>query len=63
MRHAHGFDQFGAGDSGCTGAVDDHAGPGDIAPGQAQRIDQAGRGDDRGAVLIVVEDRNVEQLL
>src|SRR5581483_8312171 len=26
------------------------------------RVDQAGGGDDRGAVLVVVEDGNVEQL-
>ena len=34
----------------------------DVAAGQMQRIDQAGRRDDRGAVLVVVEHRNVEQL-
>jgi hypothetical protein len=27
-----------------------------------QRIDETGRRDDRGAVLVVVEHRNVEQL-
>ena len=34
----------------------------DVAPGQLQRVDQPGGGDDRGAVLVVVEDRDVEQL-
>ena len=34
----------------------------DVAPGELQRVDQAGRGDDRGAVLVVVEDRDVHQL-
>ena len=34
----------------------------DVAAGQMQRVDQPGGGDDRRAVLIVVEDRNVHQL-
>ena len=33
----------------------------DVAPGQVQRIDQARGRDDRGAVLVVMEHRNVEQ--
>ncbi len=33
-----------------------------VAAGQMQRVDQAGGGDDRGAVLVVVEDRDVHQL-
>ena len=33
----------------------------EVAPGQMQRIDQAGGGDDGGAVLVVVEDGNVHQ--
>ena len=32
------------------------------AAGQVERVDQAGGGDDRGAVLVVVEDRDVHQL-
>ncbi len=32
-----------------------------VAAGQMQRIHQAGGGDDRGAVLVVMEDRDVEQ--
>ena len=31
-------------------------------PVRLQRVDEAGRGDDRGAVLVVVEDRDVHQL-
>ena len=34
----------------------------DVAAGEVERVDQTGRRDDRGAVLIVVEDRDVEQL-
>ena len=33
----------------------------DVAAGEIERIDQAGGGDDRGAVLVVVEHRDVEQ--
>ena len=35
----------------------------DVAAGQLERVDEAGGGDDRGAVLVVVEDGDVEQLL
>ena len=34
----------------------------DVAPGEIERVDQAGGRDDRGAVLVVVEHRDVEQL-
>ena len=34
----------------------------DVAAGQFERIDQAGGGDDGGAVLVVMKHRNVEQL-
>ena len=34
----------------------------DLAAGQVERVEQAGGGDDRGAVLVVVEHRDVEQL-
>ena len=33
-----------------------------LAAGQVERVDQPGGGDDRGAVLVVVEDRDVHQL-
>ena len=32
-----------------------------VAAGEFERVDQAGGGDDGGAVLVVMEDRNVEQ--
>ena len=50
-----------AGDAGGAGAVAHQLGFLDVAAGQVQRIDQAGGGDDRGAVLVVVEHRDVEQ--
>ena len=62
MRQAHGLDQLDAGDAGGTGAVDHQPGVGERAAGQVQRIDQAGGGDDRGAVLVVVEHRDGHQL-
>ena len=34
----------------------------DVAPGEMERVDQAGGGDDRRAVLVVMEDRDVHQL-
>ena len=34
----------------------------EVAAGQLAGVDQAGGGDDRGAVLVVVEDRDVHQL-
>jgi hypothetical protein len=43
--------------------VDHHLGFGEIAAGQMQGVDQPRRGDDRGAVLVVVEHRDIEQLL
>ena len=53
--------QLQTGDAGGAGAVADELGGLDVAPGQIERIDQPGRGDDRGAVLVVMEDRDVEQ--
>ena len=53
--------KFEAGDAGGAGAVADELGRFDLAAGEFERIDQAGGGDDGGAVLIVVEDGNVEQ--
>ena len=55
------FEQFEAGDAGRAGAVADELGVFDLAAGEIERIEQAGGGDDRGAVLVVVEDRDVEQ--
>ena len=60
--HADRLDQLDAGDAGGAGAVADELRRRDVAAGEMQRVDQAGGGDDRGAVLVVVEDRDVHQL-
>ena len=60
-READRLEQFEAGDAGGAGAVADELGGLDVAPGQIQRIDQAGGGDDGGAVLVVMENRNIHQ--
>ena len=57
--HAHGFQQLHAGDSGGAGTVHHQFGVAQFAVGQVAGVDQAGGGDDRGAVLIVMEDGNV----
>jgi hypothetical protein len=44
------------------GAVADELGGLEIAAGQMQRVDQAGDRDDGGAVLVVMEHRNVHDL-
>src|SRR5262249_59209572 len=56
------LEQLETGDAGGARAVADKFGRFDVAPGEIERIDQAGRGDDRCAVLVVVEHRNVEEL-
>ena len=56
------FEQFETGDAGGAGAVADEFGRLDVAAGEVQRVDQAGGGNDRGAVLVVMEYRNVHQL-
>ncbi len=58
----HRLDQLDAGDRCRTGAVADELGGLEVAAGQLQRVDQAGGGDDCGAVLVVMEDRDVHQL-
>ena len=63
LGHAHGRQQLHAGDAGRARAVDDQLEFGDVAPGQLQRVQQPRGGDDGGAVLVVVEDGDVEQLL
>ena len=56
--------QLEAGDAGGAGAVDDElAVLRDRGPVSSSGVDQAGGGDDRRAVLVVVEDGDVEQLL
>ena len=56
------LEQLEAGDAGGAGAVANELGVLDFAAGQVERVEQAGRRDDRGAVLVVVEHRDVEQL-
>ena len=62
VAHAHRLDQLGAGDRRGAGAVDHDLDVLELAPGQVAGVDQAGGGDDRGAVLVVVEDRDVHPL-
>ena len=61
--HAHRLDQLGAGDRRRAGAVDDDLDVLELAVGQVAGVDQAGGGDDRGAVLVVMEHRDVHPLL
>ncbi len=63
LRHAHRHDQLQAGDARRAGAVDDKFAILEIAPGQLGGVDEAGGGDDCRAVLVVVEDGDVKQLL
>ena len=62
VRQAHRLHQLDAGDRGGARAVHHHLDVLDVAAGQMQRVDQAGGRDDGGAVLVVVEDRDVHQL-
>ena len=62
VRQAHRLDQLDAGDRGGARAVHHQLDVLDVAAGEVQRVDQAGRRDDGGAVLVVVEDRDVHQL-
>ena len=59
---AHGLEEFEAGDAGSARAVDHDLYVFDLSTCQMQRVDDAGGRDDGGAVLVVVEDRNVHQL-
>ena len=58
---AHRLDEVEAGDARRAGAVADEARLLDVAAGQLHRVDHAGGGDDRGAVLVVVKDGDVHQ--
>src|SRR5262245_63720896 len=60
--YPHCFDQFDAGDRCCAGAIAHELEILEIAPGDLQRIYQAGRGNNGRAVLIVMEDRDVHEL-
>ena len=60
-RKPHRLDEFDTGDACCAGAVADELGRLHIASGDFQRVDQAGCRNDRRAVLVVMEDRDVHQ--
>ena len=59
---AHRLDEVETGDSGCARAVAHEPRRLDVAAGEMDGVDHAGRGDDGGAVLVVVEDRDVHHL-
>ena len=54
--------ELGAGDRRGAGAVHDHLDVGKLAVGEEAGVDQSRGGDDRGAVLVVVEHRDVHPL-
>ena len=60
---AHGLDQLKGGDACRAGAAEHQLDVLESSAGDVAGVDQAGGGDDRGAVLVVVEHRNVQQLL
>ena len=59
--HPHRLQQFNAGDGGGAGAVDHQFGIAQVAPGEVASIDETGGSHDGGAVLVVMEHRNVHQ--
>ena len=58
--HAVGEDDLRARDAGGAGADDHDLDLAGVLAHHAQRVDQRGEDDDRRAVLVVVEDRDVE---
>ena len=60
--HAHRLEQFDAGDACRPGAVDHKLGVAQLAAGQVAGVDQPRGGDDGGAVLVIVEHRDIHQL-
>ena len=58
---ADGAQKLEAGDTGSAGAIAHDLGVLDLAAGQFERVDQAGGRDDRGTVLVIMKDRDVEQ--
>ena len=61
-RHAHLDQQAQAGQRGGTGARGDELDLFDVLAGDLQAVEQAGGHDDGGAVLVVVEDRDLHAL-
>ena len=60
-RHAHRLDQLHAGNRGRTGAVHHHPRFGNLSARDVQSIDQAGSSNNRRTMLIVVENRDIQQ--
>ena len=60
--HAHRLQQLDARDAGRTGAVHHQLRVAQFAAGEMAGIDQSRRGNDGGAVLVVMEHRDVHQL-
>ena len=58
----HGLDEVEAGDASSASPVAHEPGFPDVAPCQPHGVQHAGRRDDGGAVLVVVEHRDVHQL-
>ena len=59
VRHAQTFDQRRAGNGSGTRSVDHDLDVLDLAVGQQAGVDDPGGGDDRGAVLVIVEHRYI----
>ena len=57
----HGLDEVEAGDTGRTRAIADELRCLDVASRQLHGVEHAGCCDDGGAVLVVMEDRNVHE--
>src|ERR1043165_3719610 len=58
--YARGHDDLRARNTCCANAVYDDFDLFQLLPNQLERVDQCGKNDDSRAVLIVVEDGNVE---
>src|SRR4051794_12212090 len=62
VRHTHGFEQFDGGDRRGACAIADEAEALQVSAGELERIDKAGGRDNRSAMLVVMEDRDVHEL-
>ena len=59
---AERLQELDRGDARSARAVDDELRRLDVAPGEVERVDEPRRRDDRRAVLVVMEDRDVHEL-
>ncbi len=62
MGHPHGFHQLKARDASRARAIAHELDVLYIAPRQMQRVDEPRNGDDGGAMLVIMENRNIHQL-